>query len=605
MNELQRSYKNWEDEIKQSYPPVISEVLNNLSNGQSVSDAVDNAFIDTKYLELIENKTVQSVMASSQLGLGSKLVLDTTKAYDYYLFTNFANGVNLKSTIWDGDLQNAVKSSIQEYLKFKGNVIGLTKEIKKTATPQARLPKVLEELLSLTDKAGSKELSAKIKQARRQIEKLSSRGYAQNRVKPVYTKLVDAVENGVGQSALDKVVANAFNRKVQYLNSRVARTEMARAYGMSFYRRVEQDDGIIAVRWTLSSGHPKPDICDHFHEVNGFGWGEGIYPVSMLPPFPAHSNCLCALVSVRDDPDNPLKNGRYSQQRSIDYLASLSDKKRGQIIGVANAKDKSKWIGALKDKGFVMGKKQPMTANKVLKPIEPKVRTVKDIEQELRTKHGIKNVDLTGVDVKSAIAVSNAFDEMKSQGFTSPYETLESAKISAIADSSIDRMRLNSSLFKDNKIITERLTKASASGWSPRNATSVESLIYHEYTHGLTISDIYRKNANGGKISRLHKRYNSKLKSIEKKYKKSISDLRRLGDKDKWDSEYPAIKQNFTDEINKYKISTYGTSGAKRGSQIDEFMAEAFSDYMVNKDKARPHSIEVYKLMKELYSKKD
>ena len=616
MNELQRSYKNWEGEIKESYPPVIAEVLKNLEGGLSVDKAVDKAFKSTQFLELIENKTVQSVMASSQLGLGATMTLNTAKASDYYLFTKFANGVNLKETIWDGQIQGAVKSSVQEYLKFKGNVLGLTKEISKVATPQAKLPKVLDELLSITDKAGSKELSSKIKQAKRQIAKLSERGYSQNRVKPIYSKLVDAVEKGVSGSALDRVVQRAFDRKVQYLNSRVARTEMARAYGMSFYRRVEQDDGIIAVRWTLSSGHPQPDICDFFHEANVAGWGDGIYPVSMLPSFPAHSNCLCGLVSIRDDPDNPLKNGRYSNQRSIDYLASLDEKKRGQIIGVANAKDKSKWLKALEDKGFSVGTKKPMTAKKVIEELEPKVvkpkiSSVADVEQELRNKHGIENINIADADFISSKAILASFDNMQDRGFLNPYKTVETSPMfsNTYANSNSERMRLNKTLFSDSLKLTEMVGEDIRIGWHPYAEDKIESLIIHEYAHGLSNKDIKGKTLKGGTFEKIYNRYKAKLGDIENSYKETkkqaLKSADLLSEKGKQDYRANQVKNEnaYKKDKDKYTISTYGTIGAKKGGQLEEFVAEGFTDYVSNGNGASPYSAEVYNLMKTLYTK--
>jgi len=367
-NKLQQGYEDFLRQLDKSYPPVIEATLKNIYDGMDYSKAVDKAFKNTYYLQTLENNTVNAVIGSSQLGLGAKLTLDSSLVKDYYLFTEFQKGMTLHDSIWGGDAQKAVKKVVNDYLQYKGNVVSLTNKIKNAATPQAEISNIIKKLLNISKNDPSVESA--IKQAQRYTKTLTSRGYPQNRVRPAYEKIIKAVEAN-DKKALKKAVEYAYRRKVNYLASRVARTEMANAYGMSVYRKVEEDDGIIGVRWILSSGHPKPDECDHMAEVDAWGMGGGVYPSNGLPMFPAHSNCLCSFVSVREDPDNPQKNKRYSNTRVAEYLEGVGQTKRGQILGVGVAKKGQKeWIKALDKKGIGQPKDRPMTAKKVIKELQ-------------------------------------------------------------------------------------------------------------------------------------------------------------------------------------------------------------------------------------------
>jgi len=376
MNELQRKYQNWEANIKKTYPPVINLLLEKLDGMEdltgaklntAISDAVDETYSETLFLDTIENRTVSATMGASQIGLGSQLSLNLQLADPYYRATQFANGINLHGSVWNGDSQKVVKKVVSDYMAFAGNTQALSKKIGSAATSKAKLPQYLDDLIKLSKTTNQKAIEMQLKKAKREIAKLTTEGYTRDQLKASYSRVVKAVEKASSPQALAKVVENAFNHKVNYINSRVARTEMARAYGMSFYRRVEEDKGIIGVRWTLSSGHV-PDICDFYADSDSYGHGAGFYPRYDLPPFPAHPSCLCALIAIRADPDNPIKNARFSEERSIDYLNSVSQEKRNRILGKVNV-PKEDWVKRLRKQGFKSGTTPPMTAKKVIEEL--------------------------------------------------------------------------------------------------------------------------------------------------------------------------------------------------------------------------------------------
>ncbi len=83
---------------------------------------------------------------------------------------------------------------------------------------------------------------------------------------------------------------------ISYEALRLARTEMTGAYGEGVIVSGKANPGYKGVKWILSNTHPVPDICDVLAAVDLFESGRE-------PIYPAHPNCLCALVPVYEDPN--------------------------------------------------------------------------------------------------------------------------------------------------------------------------------------------------------------------------------------------------------------------------------------------------------------
>ncbi len=98
-NDLQRLYRKQMKEAGELYPPVISAILDNLANGDSVAVAVNKGFKSASYEAQLSDVTVGNTVSASGYGLGEQLALNMDLAPDYFPFTNFANGVNLSDTI--------------------------------------------------------------------------------------------------------------------------------------------------------------------------------------------------------------------------------------------------------------------------------------------------------------------------------------------------------------------------------------------------------------------------------------------------------------------------------------------------------------------------
>ena len=89
---------------------------------------------------------------------------------------------------------------------------------------------------------------------------------------------------------------------ISYEALRLARTEMSAAFGEGTIAAARVAPSYIGMKWILSGSHPAPDICDTLSTYDS-GLGPGVYPPGDEPPYPAHPNCLCALVPIHEEPE--------------------------------------------------------------------------------------------------------------------------------------------------------------------------------------------------------------------------------------------------------------------------------------------------------------
>lgn len=90
---------------------------------------------------------------------------------------------------------------------------------------------------------------------------------------------------------------------MNYESLRLARTEMAAAFGSATLESAKVNPSNKGVQWKISNAGVTCDVCLEHSKYNS-GLGEGVYPVDELPDYPAHPNCLCVLVEVNEDTDD-------------------------------------------------------------------------------------------------------------------------------------------------------------------------------------------------------------------------------------------------------------------------------------------------------------
>jgi len=185
------------------------------------------------------------------------------------------------------------------------------------------LPKYLREAL-LSDDGLAGELQRLF--ARMQGEKLKTEA-----LKAAYLEALDALESGKGQDVLEKKMRIAVYERMRYYATRIARTELARAYTDRQSTELMEDDATVFVQIRMSQRHPQTDICDAYARVDRYGLGPGVYPKAQAPRPPFHPHCMC-VVSPRLD-ISPRAQYRERPDAEQAYLTGLDESDAARVAG--------------------------------------------------------------------------------------------------------------------------------------------------------------------------------------------------------------------------------------------------------------------------------
>lgn len=90
---------------------------------------------------------------------------------------------------------------------------------------------------------------------------------------------------------------------MNYEALRLARTEMAAAFGEGVISSAELNPSNIGIQWRTSNAGVTCSVCEEIANRD-VGLGKGVYPLHELPEYPAHPNCLCVLSEVVEDTDD-------------------------------------------------------------------------------------------------------------------------------------------------------------------------------------------------------------------------------------------------------------------------------------------------------------
>ncbi|HQS59986.1 MAG: hypothetical protein B7Y56_03510 [Gallionellales bacterium 35-53-114] len=102
---------------------------------------------------------------------------------------------------------------------------------------------------------------------------------------------------------------------------RLMRTEINRAHGTSYAYGFMKHPDAAGLKFTLSPGHPKPDICDLLSTQNLYGLGAGVYPTLEATGWPAHPNTLSFLIGVfKDEVTDADRAGKETPMQALDRL---------------------------------------------------------------------------------------------------------------------------------------------------------------------------------------------------------------------------------------------------------------------------------------------
>jgi hypothetical protein len=149
--------------------------------------------------------------------------------------------------------------------------------------------------------------------------------------------LADMEATGVGREVLDKRIEVAFYERMRYFSSRIARTELHRAYAAREAQLLMDDADVEFVQVRRAPGRGGPCICVLFTGRDLYGLGPGVYPKALAPLPGYHPFCMC-VVSPRLD-----LTGRTAQERDPQgdayFLNRLDPSLSARVMGSQAKRD--------------------------------------------------------------------------------------------------------------------------------------------------------------------------------------------------------------------------------------------------------------------------
>lgn len=128
-----------------------------------------------------------------------------------------------------------------------------------------------------------------------------------------------ALARGLTASQFAKEAESWFNPNtpggIRYAAQRLARTEINNAFHAMAVQQANEKPWVNAMKWHLSSSHPKPDECDQYAHDDKYNMGAGVFPKTEVPRKP-HPQCFCYVTPEVEDEDEFLDNltgGKYDK----------------------------------------------------------------------------------------------------------------------------------------------------------------------------------------------------------------------------------------------------------------------------------------------------
>lgn len=370
-----------------------AEIKRLLQNGKTARQAVNEAYKKYPVMKILEKELQKQLEEEMKRGMGKEI--SPTAIRDALSLVWSPDNLTLSERTTKGgkEITAQAASIIAEAIK-KG------KSVQKTALalfdgygyghvlPTQDIPefvKKLAEIGRLTDYKG-REFRKTLRDVERQLKRVNVQG-----MKIAYGKIKEAIETG-NEKKINKAVYVATQERTRYFARRIARTELARAYGDGAMAKWENDEDCVAFQWKLSTGHPFCDICDLYAHADLYGMGPGIFPKDKVPRLPVHPNCMCHLRPVMSG-SKLLKSETPKariEEGGREWFAKQSLPNRQRILGIYGEKDvKAGQSWTEKARGY--------SGEKMKSRIE-KRGGITDV-----TKDYIAN----GVDIKGTIVVDN------------------------------------------------------------------------------------------------------------------------------------------------------------------------------------------------------
>jgi hypothetical protein len=194
------------------------------------------------------------------------------------------------------------------------------------APTNERLPKYLREAV-----LAERDLQGELARA---FARIQAGGLSTPALRAAYTELLDAIdglEGGAGQRVLARKLDVAFYERMRYFATRIARTELHRAYAEREALLLLADVDVEFVQVRRAPGRQQPCICALFTGRDLYGLGPGVYPKAQSPVPGFHPFCMCVM-SPRLD-----LTGRTATERDEGgdayFLRRVGETTAGRIMG--------------------------------------------------------------------------------------------------------------------------------------------------------------------------------------------------------------------------------------------------------------------------------
>jgi SPP1 gp7 family putative phage head morphogenesis protein len=288
---------------------LIAAINKGIERGQQPSVAVAHAWhtanVPRELNEMTTNGIV-SIVTGGGVNLNGEQV---QMLREYWLNEAFdPNGLSLSARTTGAGMQSVVANEIHRSMRDAESWTQMARSLNTEDALRGDISKTFTALAAQGrrafggDAVATKAFTSELNAAKRQIERLAQDGAPTEYLKKAYANVIKQVERGK-QEAIDKAIERAVNAKMRYNAERIARTEMARAYGKTFFTNMKSDPDVLAWRWVASGDPAECEECATLASTDAFGMGEGVYPLDSGPEYPAHPHCLCFLEGVYELPE--------------------------------------------------------------------------------------------------------------------------------------------------------------------------------------------------------------------------------------------------------------------------------------------------------------
>jgi hypothetical protein len=339
---------------------ILLDIKRRVTAGASIGDIayIINSTFDKYGIEKEARDAILSgVVKSVASGAGIKAVADPVALKRWYLENaHSADGLSFSTAVNGlvkrGDVVDSVRRAMQigeswrtaaqrlHDVGIKGGVVAQdVLEVERLARKAAQ---------AANDPEIYAAFRSEMRKTQARINKLVDP--STSKLKRAYQNILDLTEKS-SEKAIDRAAKYAVYFKTRYNAERIARTEMARAYGQAFHVENLGDSDSVGYRSQLSSAHSDYDICDFYAQADLYGMGAGVFPKDHGPEYPYHPHCTCILTPIYEG-EAEVTRKTIDSKSANKFIDTLSEDKQKSLLGAGGAeaftKGESSWQDNLK-----------------------------------------------------------------------------------------------------------------------------------------------------------------------------------------------------------------------------------------------------------------